>query len=128
MTIQKPTFGISSGLLGEMVRYNRDHLAGRAATCLGILMRALTQTSAAGQPANTLLHLLGYLKTYLYSAEKQSILGLTKQYRTALIPYVVPLSLLRHYARLYRTQAPYLWQQSVWAPFPGHLTQYKNIL
>jgi len=116
--------------LGKLLADLSDpsQLADRAATYLSILMRALTQTSAAGQRTNTLLHLLGYLKTHLNAAQKQSILALIEQYRSAEIPYVVPLSLLRHYAQLYRTQAPYLWQQSVWAPFPGHLTQYKNTL
>lgn len=97
-----------------------------AETYITLLMDALKTISAPKSRTNALLHLFGYLKTQLSSHEKHAILSLVEDYRQAKIPYIVPLTLLKHYAELYRLEAPYLWKQSVWAPYPQHLNQYKN--
>jgi uncharacterized protein YbgA (DUF1722 family) len=60
------------------------------------------------------------------SAEKHSLLELVESYRKRTIPYIVPLTVLRHYASLHQNKDPYLWQQSVWSPYPETLNQYKN--
>jgi uncharacterized protein YbgA (DUF1722 family) len=38
---------------------------------------------------------MGYLKKDLYSEDKQELLGLIKDYRQGLVPWIVPLTLLK---------------------------------
>lgn len=92
------------------------------------VMAALKTVSTVGQRTNALLHLFGFLKKYLVDSEKKSVLEQIERYRQAQSPYVVALTLLRHYASVYQQQDPYLWQQSVWSPYPETLNQYKNIV
>jgi uncharacterized protein YbgA (DUF1722 family)/uncharacterized protein YbbK (DUF523 family) len=93
---------------------------------LTALMKSLKKVSSSGQRTNALLHLFGYLKNHMTSAEKHSLLELVESYRKRTIPYIVPLTVLRHYASLHQNKDPYLWQQSVWSPYPETLNQYKN--
>lgn len=107
---------------------NKDELESRAQEYILCVMDALKKISNSGQRANALLHLLGFLKTHISSEEKQSIVDQIKLYQQGATPYVVPLSLIRHYAKVHRHKNEYLWQQSVWFPYPEDLNQYKNIV
>ena len=90
---------------------------------LATVMKGLKKTSSKGHRINTLLHLFGYLKGLISPAEKTLLLEQIEQYQSDLVPYVVPLNLLRHYAKLYSEQATYLNQQSVWHPYPSALAK-----
>ena len=92
------------------------------------VMQSLKAISNNGQRTNALLHLFGYVKNYLNSTEKESVLAVIKNYQQALVPYIAPLTVLRHYAMVHKQAENYLWQQSVWAPYPEHLNQYRNIV
>jgi uncharacterized protein YbgA (DUF1722 family)/uncharacterized protein YbbK (DUF523 family) len=92
------------------------------------VMQALSKVSNQAQRANALLHLFGFIKNQLSAEEKDSILNAINAYQQKQIPYVVPMSLLRHYAKSLSVKDGYLKQQSVWAPYPETLTQYKNVL
>lgn len=93
-----------------------------------IVMSALKKVSSTGQRANALYHLLGFLKHHISSDEKRSIVDQIKMYQDGITPYVVPLSLIRHYAKVHSDSNDYLWQQSVWFPYPENLNQYKNVV
>ena len=92
------------------------------------IMNSLKAISTTGQRTNALLHLFGFLRTYLEPSEKDSVLAVIKRYQQQDLPYVVPLTMLRHYATVHQQKDGYMWQQSVWAPYPEHLNQYKNIV
>jgi uncharacterized protein YbgA (DUF1722 family) len=103
-----------------------DALADIGEAYLTALMKSLKKVSSSGQRTNALLHLFGYLKNHMSSEEKHSLLSMVESYRQRTVPYIVPLTLLRHYASLHQNKDPYLWQQSVWSPYPETLNQYKN--
>ena len=95
---------------------------------IGAVMTSLRKNSSKGQRSNALLHLFGFIKNHLSKVEKNSILDLVERYRNNEIPYIAPLTVLRHYAQMHQDRDPYLWQQSVWMPYPETLNQYKNVL
>ena len=107
---------------------NPETLQQNATQYIHTVMTALKKVSSTGQRANALFHLLGFLKTHISSEEKQSIVEQIKLYQQGITPYVVPLSLIRHYARIHSDNNEYLWQQSVWFPYPENLNQYKNVV
>lgn len=99
-----------------------------AETYITAVMISLNKSSSKGQRSNALLHLFGFIKNHLSPQEKRSILDLVERYRRSEIPYIAPLSVLRHYAQINQERDPYLWNQSVWMPYPDNLNQYKNVL
>jgi hypothetical protein len=44
---------------------------------------------------------MGYLKNDLSSDDRQELLGLLEDYRQALVPLIVPLTLLKHHLNRY---------------------------
>jgi len=85
----------------------------------GSMLKALSMKATAAKNANVLQHLLGYLKRHLTAKEKQEMLELIAQYRRELIPLIVPITLMRHYARKYCE--PYLSRQYYLNPHPMEL-------
>lgn len=82
------------------------------------MMDGLKTISQRGQRTNTLLHLFGYLKNLINPQEKQLILEQINQYQAGLLPFMVPLNLIHHYAKLHSKQTRYLSGQSIWQPYP----------
>jgi uncharacterized protein YbgA (DUF1722 family) len=62
-----------------------------------MLMKGLSVLGTRGKHVNVLQHLMGYLKKDLPSEDKQELLGLIEDYRQALVPLIVPLTLLKHH-------------------------------
>jgi uncharacterized protein YbgA (DUF1722 family) len=84
-----------------------------------LLMEALRTRATARKNANVLMHMLGFFKAQLSADEKQEILEVIDEYRTELIPLVVPVTLLRHYVHKYDER--YLAQQTYLNPHPIEL-------
>ncbi len=84
----------------------------------GLFMAALGHKATRRGNTNTMMHLRGYLKDLLDADEKQELSRLIEDYRTGLVPLVVPLTLLKHY--LMKVDNPYLEKQTFWSP---HLEQ-----
>jgi len=68
---------------------------------------------------NVLNHIMGYLKRRLAPDEKQELLEVIEDYHRGLTPLVVPVTLMRHYARKY--DEPYLSRQVYLNPHPAEL-------
>ena len=68
---------------------------------------------------NVLLHILGYFKKDLDPFEKQELIRLISMYKDALIPLIVPITLLNHYVRKYDKE--YLADQVYLNPHPVEL-------
>jgi len=68
---------------------------------------------------NVLMHMAGHLKTLLDPASKQELTACIDEYRRELVPLVVPITLLRHHARMH--QVAYLLGQTYLEPHPREL-------
>ncbi len=84
-----------------------------------LYMQTLKHKASPGRHANVLEHMLGYFKDELGADEKQEIVGLIGDYRTGLVPLIVPLTLLAHFVRRYDVR--YLAQQHYLHPHPKEL-------
>jgi len=80
---------------------------------------AMKTRASAKRHANVLYHALGYLKKVLDGSEKQELVRLIEDYRTGLVPLIVPVSLLRHHVRKHRVD--YLVGQLYLEPHPKEL-------
>ena len=93
------------------------------ATYEGLLLEALKVKSTPKKHTNVLQHMMGYFKKELSSDEKQELLEVINNYRTGLLPLIVPITLINHYVRKY--DQPYLKDQYYLNPHPIEL-QLRN--
>lgn len=84
------------------------------------LMAALKQPASRGSHSNVLQHLSGYLKRALSAPEKQELQQLIEQYRTGIVPLVVPITLIKHHFR--RHPDSYIDHQAYLQPHPEDLS------
>jgi len=84
------------------------------------LMAALSRPATRGTHSNVLQHLSGHLKQHLGDAERIELQKLIEQYRTGVIPLVVPLTLLRHHFN--RHPDAYVANQDYLQPYPDDLS------
>jgi uncharacterized protein YbgA (DUF1722 family)/uncharacterized protein YbbK (DUF523 family) len=84
-----------------------------------MLVEALRAKATPAKHANVLQHMLGYFKKELSADEKSEALDLIEEFRTGLLPLVVPVTLIRHFVRKYRTG--YLASQTYLDPHPAEL-------
>lgn len=82
-------------------------------------METLKQRATRKRHANVLMHLMGYLKKQLDSADKAELLGLIEAYRLGQVPLIVPITLLKHHFR--RFPDPYIATQVYLNPHPPEL-------
>jgi uncharacterized protein YbgA (DUF1722 family)/uncharacterized protein YbbK (DUF523 family) len=88
-------------------------------------MAGLTSIATAKRNTNVLHHILGYFKTSLDAAARAELLGLVEDYRTGLVPLVVPVTLIRHYVRL--LDVAYLAGQTYLEPHPKELMLRNHV-
>jgi uncharacterized protein YbgA (DUF1722 family)/uncharacterized protein YbbK (DUF523 family) len=81
-----------------------------------LLMESLYLKTSPKKNANVLQHMMGYFKEQLSSDEKKELLEVVDFYRKGYIPLIVPISLIKQYARKY--DQPYLKQQVYLNPHP----------
>jgi len=84
-----------------------------------LYMDALTRFSTVKKNTNVLQHIMGYFKNYLTGDEKAELLEVIRDYRNALVPLMVPLTLINHYVRKY--DVAYLRKQVYLSPHPSEL-------
>ncbi len=84
-----------------------------------VLLTAMRLKATVPKHRNVLHHLMGYFKLDLTSDEKQELLEIIHQYAQGIVPLVVPVTLLSHYARKYGVS--YLLQQTYLNPHPIEL-------
>lgn len=65
------------------------------------LMRVMENKVTVSKQRNVMQHILGYFKKQLDSFEKQEMLELIDNYAAGICPWLVPVTMLRHYARKY---------------------------
>jgi uncharacterized protein YbgA (DUF1722 family)/uncharacterized protein YbbK (DUF523 family) len=84
------------------------------------LMAALSRPATRGSHSNVLQHLSGHLKQHLGNVERAELQQLIEQYRSGVIPLVVPLTLLRHHFN--RHPDAYVAKQDYLRPYPDDLS------
>jgi uncharacterized protein YbgA (DUF1722 family)/uncharacterized protein YbbK (DUF523 family) len=82
-------------------------------------MTALAKQATRGKHANVLQHMAGYVKKTLDRDGHQELGGVIEDYRRGLTPLIVPITLIRHFVRLYGVD--YLAGQSYLCPHPKEL-------
>ena len=98
---------------------NKDPLEAMAEQYIAGLMAALTIKATRKKHANTLQHIQGYFSKQLNGNERQELSQQINDYRTGLVPLVVPLTLIKHYLMHYPTA--YIAQQVYLDPYPQQL-------
>ncbi len=89
-------------------------------------MEALSMRATKRKHANTLQHLAGYLKRELDSDDKEELQKTIDDYRTGLVPFIVPITLFRHHIR--RCDVPeWVHQQVYLHPYPHELMLRNQI-
>ena len=90
-----------------------------------VLMRALALPATPAKHANVLEHIAGYFKKFLDADDKAELLAVIRDYRTGLVPLVVPVTLCAHYARKFRVD--YLLAQEYLHPHPVELKLRNHV-
>lgn len=90
-----------------------------------LFMEALSFKATARKNANVLMHMLGYLRPLAGKEEKEDILQAVEDYRTGLVPLIVPVTLLSHYIRKFRIE--YLLDQVYLNPHPKELMLRNHV-
>ena len=74
---------------------------------------------------NVLMHILGYLKKSITSADKQQLLKQIEHYRTGIVPLIVPLTVLKHFVDVHGSD--YVRDQYYLEPHPEALGLRNNL-
>jgi uncharacterized protein YbgA (DUF1722 family)/uncharacterized protein YbbK (DUF523 family) len=90
-----------------------------------LLMEALKKKATVNKHVNVLQHMLGYFKKVLSADEKQEALEIVGRYHRGLVPLIVPVTLLNHYAR--KVNESYLKRQHYLNPHPAELMLRNHV-
>jgi len=90
-----------------------------------LLMTAMKKRATPAKHVNVLLHLFGFFKTKLDAGVRAQILEIIEDYRRGIVPLIVPITLVRHYARMLNID--YLENQSYLSPHPKELALRNQI-
>lgn len=88
-------------------------------------MTALTRRATRRRHVDTLQHMQGHLKKLISAEAKRELLGVIEDFRSGLVPLVVPLTLLRHHVRMH--QVEYLQGQVYLEPAPKELMLRNHV-
>lgn len=106
--------------LGRLVaETTADELCERRDMYISHFMEVMKIIPSNGKQVNVLQHILGYLKKVLTQEDKKELLEVFEAYRQQQLPLITPVTMLRHYLRLY--PQPYIEQQHYLKPFPEQL-------
>jgi len=91
-----------------------------------LLMDGLREMATPGRHVNVLQHLMGFLRDYLPSEDKQELLALIEDYRHRLLPLIVPLTLLKHHLNRHPV-VDWVHQQVYLRPYPKELMLRNHV-
>lgn len=91
-------------------------MAARGRRYIQLLMQALKKPATRARHAAVLRHLFGFFKQKLDATDKRELLESIDSYRRGQVPWVVPITLLRHHLR--RFPEPCLSEQYYLSPNP----------
>lgn len=103
-------------LVGQADRYRPKELTVKYGK---LFMKTLALKATARKHVNVLHHIVGYFKSTLKAHEKAELLGVIDDYHQGLTPLIVPLTLIRHYVRVFNVD--YIRDQVYLNPHPKEL-------
>ncbi|MDO8357868.1 MAG: DUF523 and DUF1722 domain-containing protein [Nitrospirota bacterium] len=109
-------------LVGQAERYRPKELANRYGE---LFMKALAMKATVRKHVNVLHHILGYFKDRLGAQEKAELLVVIGDYHRGLTPLVVPLTLIKHYVRIF--DVGYIHDQVYLNPHPKELMLRNHV-
>jgi uncharacterized protein YbgA (DUF1722 family) len=74
---------------------------------------------------NVLQHILGHFNERLGATEKAELLGVIGDYHHGLTPLVAPLTLIKHYVRIFEVR--YIKDQVYLTPYPKELMLRNHV-
>ena len=84
-----------------------------------LFMTALAVKATRRKQVNVLQHLVGHLRNRLVPKERAELDGVLTDYHQGIVPLIVPVTLIKHYATMY--EIGYLQQQVYLNPHPKEL-------
>jgi uncharacterized protein YbgA (DUF1722 family)/uncharacterized protein YbbK (DUF523 family) len=90
-----------------------------------LFMKTLSAMATPRRHTNVLQHMAGHLKKRLDDGSKRELLACIEEYRRGLVPLVVPLTLIRHYVRVF--DVSYLAGQSYLEPHPREMMLRNHV-
>jgi uncharacterized protein YbgA (DUF1722 family)/uncharacterized protein YbbK (DUF523 family) len=103
-------------LVGQVERYRLKELTLKYGEHF---MKALTMKATVRKHVNVLQHIVGYFKSRLTTDEKAELLDVIADYHRGLTPLIVPLTLVKHYVRIFDIR--YIRDQVYLNPHPKEL-------
>jgi uncharacterized protein YbgA (DUF1722 family) len=88
-------------------------------------MEGLRAIATPTRHVNVMHHMMGYFRGRVDAAARDEMLQLIDDYRRGIVPLVVPLTLLHHYAR--RLEVDYLLGQTYLEPHPRELALRNHV-
>ena len=112
--------------MGRLVAAGKDLPDSKLLTSYhDLLMSALVYRATVKKNVNVLYHIIGYFKKLNSSDEQAELVELIERYARQIIPLVVPLTLINHYVRKYKTS--YLSGQTYLEPHPAELMLRNHV-
>ena len=112
--------------LGELVAHSKTIKPSELKKKYGeLFMAALTSKSTPKKNTDVLLHMMGFLKKLLTKIEKEDILSTIEDYRSEILPLIVPVTLIRHQVKKYNVE--YLRDQVYLNPHPKELMLLNHV-
>lgn len=90
-----------------------------------LFMKTLTLKATVRKHVNVLHHIVGYFKTRLTTLEKTELLGVIDDYHRGLTPLIVPLTLIKHYVRVFGVDS--IRDQVYLNPYPKELMLRNHV-
>jgi len=109
-------------LVGQAHQYRPKELANRYGE---LFMNTLAIKATVRKHVNVLQHIVGHFKKRLDVHEKAELLSVIGDYHHGLTPRVVPLTLVKHYTRLF--DVPYIREQVYLNPHPKELMLLNHV-
>lgn len=88
-------------------------------------MTALAKPATPPRHVNVMHHIIGYFRENLDAEGRRELLGVIEDYRAGLVPLIVPITLVRHYVRLFKVE--YLLGQTYLEPHPKELMLRNHV-
>ncbi|MDC8451172.1 MAG: YbgA family protein [Nitrospira sp.] len=90
-----------------------------------LFMKTLSLKATARKHVNVLHHIVGYFTSRLKTHEKAELLGVIDDYHRGLTPLIVPLTLIKHYVRIFDVN--YIRDQVYLNPHPKELMLRNHV-
>lgn len=112
--------------LGPLVADGKRHPIGKLiADYESLFMQAIKKKSTVKKNVNVMEHMLGFFKKLLDPLVRREILQSIGDYRQGVVPVIVPITLIKHYATILNVD--YLCQQSYLNPHPKELALRSSL-